>query len=267
MPFQVRERFAQRKRGELGLSLVAPVYNEEANVERLHARVVEVFGMRADFELILVDDGSRDRSAELIRALARRDPRVVGVFFAHNCGQTAATSAGLQLARGHLTATLDADLQNDPGDLPLMIERLQREGHDAVVGFRMKRRDSWLRRVSSRVANGVRNWISKDSIKDTGCSLKVFRTEAIQAIPLFEGMHRFLPTLLRYYGFSVAEHGVSHHPRTAGTSKYGLWNRVFKATRDLFVVRWMRTRLIRLPIREVTGTSVEREKQKAQHAR
>jgi len=233
------------------LSLIAPVYDEEANVERLHARVVEVFGTHVTWELLLVDDGSRDRSAEIIRELARRDPRVVGVFFQRNCGQTAATAAGIQLARGRLLATLDADLQNDPRDLPAMIDLCRR--HDAVVGWRTKRRDTFVRRASSRIANRVRNWISKDSIRDTGCSLKVFRAEAIQALPLFEGMHRFLPTLLRYHGFDVVEHGVEHHPRTAGTSKYGVWNRAFRATKDLFAVRWMRTRLLKLPILEVVG--------------
>jgi glycosyltransferase involved in cell wall biosynthesis len=251
LPFQVRDRFPERARGTLALSLIAPVYDEEANVERLHARVVEVFGAGDAWELVLVDDGSRDRSPALIRALAQRDPRVVGVFFERNCGQTAATAAGIQVARGKLIATMDADLQNDPGDLLPMIELAAR--HDAVVGWRQKRRDTFVRRASSRIANGVRNWISKDSIKDTGCSLKVFRAEAIQALPLFEGMHRFLPTLLRYHGYSVVEHGVGHHPRTAGVSKYGVWNRVFRATRDLIAVRWMRGRLIKLPIREVTG--------------
>lgn len=251
LPFQVRDRFPGRTRGEIELSLIAPVYDEEANVERLHARIVEVFGARGGWELVLVDDGSRDRSPELIRALTVRDPRVVGIFFQRNCGQTAAIAAGIQLARGKLIATLDADLQNDPGDLPAMIELMS--GHDAVVGWRMKRRDTFVRRASSRVANGVRNWISKDSIRDTGCSLKVFRAEAIQALPLFEGLHRFLPTLLRYHGFKVVEHGVGHHPRTAGVSKYGVWNRVFRATKDLFAVRWMRARLLKLPIREVSG--------------
>ncbi|MDZ4772931.1 MAG: glycosyltransferase family 2 protein [Planctomycetota bacterium] len=248
--WEVRDRFPARRTASVDVSLVAPVFEEEANLERLHARVVEIFGMRTAWELVLVDDGSKDRSAQLIRDLARRDPRVIGVFFGRNRGQTAATAAGVHLARGRLIATLDADLQNDPADLPKMIELI--EGHDAVVGWRMKRRDTFIRRISSKIANGIRNWISKDSIRDTGCSLKVFRAEAIQAIPLFEGMHRFLPTLMRYHGFSVIEHGVNHHPRTAGISKYGVWNRAFRALKDLFAVRWMRARLLRLPIQEVT---------------
>lgn len=111
-----------------------------------------------------------------------------------------------------------------------------------------------MRRASSKLANRVRNWISQDQIRDTGCSLKLFRAEAIRSIPLFEGMHRFLPTLLRYHGFSVIEHGVSHHPRTRGTSKYGVWNRAFKATKDLFAVRWMKKRRLVIPVREVVGS-------------
>lgn len=236
--------------GALELSLVAPVYDEVENLERLHRRVIEVFGSGDGWELVLVDDGSRDGSAQKIRELARADRRVVGAFFAHNCGQTAATAAGVQLARGRVVATLDADLQNDPADLPAMIQMLS--GCDAVVGFRTKRHDDFVRRASSRVANGIRNWISKDAIIDTGCSLKVFRAEAIQAIPLFEGMHRFLPTLLRYHGYRVVEHPVSHHPRTAGASKYGVWNRAFRAFKDLLAVRWMRGRRILLPLVEVT---------------
>lgn len=233
------------------LSLVAPVYNEFENLPALHARVREVFANGPEWELVLVDDGSRDGSDQRIRELAGADPRVRGVLFERNCGQTAATAAGLHAARGRLIATLDADMQNDPGDLPAMLRALG--DNDAVVGYRLKRNDTFVRRLSSRVANAVRNWISGDRIRDTGCSLKLFRAEAIQAIPLFEGMHRFLPTLLRYHGFRVIEHGVSHHPRRAGTSKYGVWNRAFKATKDLLAVRWMRRRLLRLPIRELVG--------------
>ena len=248
--WQVRDRFQDRLAARVDLSLVAPAFDEEESLERLHARVVEVFGDRSDWELVLVDDGSRDGTAALIRELAARDPRVVGVFFARNCGQTAATAAGVHLARGHLIATLDADLQNDPGDLPAMIELLP--GHAAVVGYRRKRHDDFVRRASSRIANAIRNRISKDAIRDTGCSLKVFRADAIRAIPLFEGMHRFLPTLLRYHGFDVVEHPVGHAPRLAGKSKYGVGNRAWRALKDLFAVRWMRGRRLVLPIREVT---------------
>ncbi len=230
----------------LELSLVAPVYDEEPNVRALYARVREALGDQRAWELVLVDDGSRDRSAELIRDLAREDPRVRGVFFSRNCGQTTATKAGILAARAPLIATLDADLQNDPGDLPGMLQAL--DGYDAVVGYRVERHDSFVRRASSAIANRIRNAISGDTIRDTGCALKVFRAEAIRAIPLFEGMHRFLPTLLRFHGYTVIEHPVSHRPRAAGKSKYGITNRAWKAFKDLLAVRWMRSRIVRMPL-------------------
>ncbi len=232
---------------QVELSLVAPVYDERDNLEPLYQRVVEIFGSRVRWELVLVDDGSRDGSTEVMRALAQRDKRVRCVVFAHNCGQTTAMRIGIHSSRAPLIATLDADMQNDPADLPAMIDKLG--SHDAVVGYRLKRNDNFVRRVSSKIANAIRNWLSGDSIRDTGCSLKVFRAQAIREAPLhFEGMHRFMPTLLRYYGFSVLEHPVSHHPRRAGSSKYGVLNRAFRAFRDLLAVRWMRSRIRRVTL-------------------
>jgi glycosyltransferase involved in cell wall biosynthesis len=198
--------------------------------------------------LILVDDGSKDRSAQIIERLSSEDSHIRGLYFEANCGQTSATAAGLRNARGALIATLDADLQNDPSEIPRMIGLMGE--HDAVVGYRSKRRDGWVRRASSRIANSVRNRVSGDSIRDTGCSLKVFRSEAVLSLPLFEGMHRFLPTLLRYHGYSVLEVPVSHYPRLAGKSKYGIRNRLLRAFKDLLAVRWMRSRLIRYRLRQ-----------------
>ncbi|HEV8112126.1 MAG TPA: glycosyltransferase family 2 protein [Planctomycetota bacterium] len=231
------------------LSLVAPVFEERDNLRPLYAKVIDVFGAGRDWELVLVDDGSRDGSSDVIRELAREDQRVVAVFFSENRGQSAALAAGVHAARGRRVATLDADLQNDPADLPAMIEALG--DHDAVVGFRLRRQDTFVRRISSRIGNGVRNWISLDRVRDTGCSLKVFRAEAMRSIPWFHGAHRFLPTLLRYQGFRVIERPVSHHPRRAGKSKYGIGNRALRGLLDLLAVRWMRSRLIDFPVREV----------------
>lgn len=226
----------------LRLSLVAPVYDEVENLRPLLARVVEAFGEGIAWELVLVDDGSRDGSRELARELAEGDPRVVPVSLARNAGQTAALAAGFRAARAPLIATLDADLQNDPADLPMLLEALGEA--DAVVGYRAVRRDGWVRRASSRIANAVRNLLTGDSIRDTGCGLKLFRREAILSIPLFHGMHRFLPTLLRWHGFRVLEVPVSHHPRLHGRSKYGVGNRLWRGLADLLAVRWMRSRIL-----------------------
>jgi glycosyltransferase involved in cell wall biosynthesis len=230
------------------LTLVAPVYNELDNLVPLLDKVRQIFGERTRWELVLVDDGSTDGSTERIGELADAELRLRPVYFGRNCGQTTAMSAGIQAARGPILATLDADLQNDPADLPRMITAL--EGHDAVVGYRVGRKDTVVRRASSRIANWIRNRLTGDQIRDTGCSLKVFRREAIRSIPLFEGMHRFLPTLLRMHGYDVIEFPVSHHPRIHGKSKYGVRNRALRAFRDLMAVRWMRTRIVRPPIVE-----------------
>jgi dolichol-phosphate mannosyltransferase len=228
------------------LSLVVPAYNEQESLPRLYERVVEALGSALQWELVLVDDGSEDHTFHVMSELEKKDPRVRALRLLANAGQTAATSVGLQSARGNLIATLDADLQNDPIDLLPMLEALGE--NDAVVGYRVGRRDDWVRRMSSRIANGVRNRLSGDQIRDTGCSLKLFRAEAISSIPLFEGMHRFLPTLLRFHGYRVIEVPVSHHERLAGESKYGIRNRAWVAFKDLLAVRWMRSRIIRAQV-------------------
>jgi glycosyltransferase involved in cell wall biosynthesis len=223
------------------LSLIAPVFDEEENLVPLHERVVAALA-GYDFELLLVDDGSRDGSAGVIRRLVERDARVRGVFLPRNCGQTSALRAGIEHCRGRLIATLDADLQNDPADLPALLAALGE--HDAVVGYRERRRDNVVRRISSRIANRVRSSVTGDGVRDTGCSLKLFRREALLSLPLFEGMHRFLPALLAMHGYRFVEHPVSHHPRLRGRSKYGIWNRLPRSLRDLLAVRWMRARTI-----------------------
>lgn len=228
------------------LSLVVPAYNEEGSLRALYDRIVETLGDRLRWELILVDDGSDDRTAERVTALSKNDVRVRAVSLVRNSGQTTATRVGIEMARAPLIATLDADLQNDPSDLPAMIDLLA-ENPDvhAVVGYRLVRRDNLIRRVSSRIANAVRNRLSGDDIRDTGCSLKVFRAAPLKSMPLFEGMHRFLPTLLRFHGYQVIEHPVSHRPRVAGESKYGVLDRAWVAFKDLLAIRWMRTRIVR----------------------
>lgn len=223
------------------LSIVVPVYDERENLDPLVAEIAAALApTRLEFEILLVDDGSKDGSSEKIDELARSTGFVRGLHFRANRGQTAAFDAGFKAARGAIVVTLDADLQNDPSDIPALLAAL--DGYDAAVGYRRVRRDSFLRRVSSKIANGVRNRLSGDDIIDTGCSLKAFRRECLLEIKLFSGMHRFLPTLLRIEGRRVVQVPVHHRERHAGTSKYGLWNRVFRASADLLVVRWMRKR-------------------------
>lgn len=236
------------------LSVVIPVYNEEENLPHLWPElraVLESLGLA--FEVVFVDDGSRDRSAELIRELREADPRVRLVRLKTNAGETAATDAGFKTARGRRVVTMDADLQNDPHDIPLLLSHLDR--WDAVTGWRANRGDgdTVLRRVSSQVANRVRNWISDESIHDSGCTFRAFRRECLRGLVLYRGFHRFIPTLLRMRGYRVIEVPVRNRPRRYGESKYGVLNRVFVATTDLLVVRWMKSRLLRYEVAENVG--------------
>lgn len=226
------------------LSLVIPVYDEAENLPPLLEEIraaLEPAGR--SFEVLLVDDGSRDRSWEVIRAAADADARVRGLRFAENRGQTAAFAAGFRAARAPLTVTLDSDLQNDPADIPAMVAALEEAGADVVLGIRSNRRDNLVRRLSSRIANAYRRWRTADDTVDTGCSLKVFRTELVRDMPLFTGMHRFLPTLARLQGArKIVQRPVNHRPRLHGQAKYGVWNRLWVGLADVSAVRWMQKR-------------------------
>jgi glycosyltransferase involved in cell wall biosynthesis len=242
------------------LSVVIPVYNEEDNLPRLWPELRGVLEqMAVSFEVIFVDDGSRDRSAEIIRAMREADGRVRLVRLKANAGETAATDAGFKAARGQRVVTMDADLQNDPHDIPALVQRL--EQWDAVTGWRIARGegDSIVRRISSRVANGMRNWLSDESIHDSGCTFRAFRRECLRELVLYRGFHRFIPTLLRMRGYRVIEVPVRNRPRRFGESKYGVLNRMFVAFVDLLVVRWMKNRLLRYEIAEDVGGELIRD--------
>jgi dolichol-phosphate mannosyltransferase len=231
-----------------GISVVVPVHNEEPNLLVLRDRLVPVLEqIGLAFEVILVDDGSNDGSLLVARRLATKDPRIRSVAIAQRSGQTAAMDAGFRMARHPVVVTLDADLQNDPGDIPKLLALLPQA--DVVCGVRLRRHDTWLRRAQSRIANRVRDWITGDHVTDTGCSLKVYRREYLRRLKLYNGMHRFLPTLLRLEGARVVEVPVSHHPRQAGQSKYGIRNRALSGLRDCLAVRWMRQRALHYQIR------------------
>jgi glycosyltransferase involved in cell wall biosynthesis len=226
------------------LSIVVPLYNEEENLPVLDGEIRAALSpLGLAYEILYVDDGSTDGSLGALRRLAAADGRIRILRHRRNAGQSAALASGFRAARGELLATLDADLQNDPADLPRLLAKLD-EGYDVVSGVRRNRQDTWLRRISSRIANAVRNWATDESITDVGCSLKAYRTRFLAHLPMFGGMHRFLPTLVRWNGARVTEIAVNHRPRLHGVAKYGIGNRLFRALADLFAVRWMRRRWI-----------------------
>jgi glycosyltransferase involved in cell wall biosynthesis len=229
------------------LSICVPVYNEADNLPLLHEAIVAVVDpLNLATEIVLVDDGSTDQSWKQIQALVEKDARVRGLKFMHNCGETAASDAGMRAARGQYVMTMDADLQNDPKDIPKFIEALG-QGWDCVCGTRVANRgkgDSFVRVASSRIANGVRNKLSQENITDAGCTYRAFKRECVDRLKLYRGLHRFIPTLLKMEGFTVTEIPVSNNPRVHGESKYGVWNRLFKSFRDLLAIRWMKSRLL-----------------------
>jgi dolichol-phosphate mannosyltransferase len=236
------------------LSIVVPVYNEEESLPLLWQEIREVLDPTGlPYEAIFVDDGSQDRSAEIIREFRREDPRVRLIKLKVNAGETAATDAGFKAVRGRRVVVMDADLQNDPHDVPGMLARL--DEWDAVTGWRVNRAagDSWIRRLSSRIANGVRNWLSQETIQDSGCTFRAFRRECLRDLVLYRGLHRFIPTLLRIRGFRVIEVPVNHRPRRFGKSKYGIGNRALRAFIDLLAVRWMKDRHLRYEVAEELG--------------
>jgi len=237
------------RKTEMQLSVVIPVYNEEDNLGELSDRLFAAIApLSQPFELIFIDDGSSDQSAEVIRQLGIQHSEIRLLQFEQNSGQTSALDAGFRAARGEQVVMIDSDLQNDPADIPLLLKHLQ--DHDMVAGKRVKRNDPWIRLVSTRIANGIRNWVSGEDITDSACGLKAFRREVIERLKLYDGLHRFLPTLARIEGFSVIEVPVSHHPRKKGKAKYNIRNRAFRALIDLFAVTWMKKRHLKYRIIE-----------------
>jgi dolichol-phosphate mannosyltransferase len=236
----------------LRFSLVVPIYNEEENVQNLLAEVEEVLAPHGPFEAVVVDDGSVDRSLVRMQEWKRQRGaewlRIVTLV--HNSGQSAAVRAGVERARAEIVATIDGDMQNDPRDIPAMLARVEAREADAVVGVRRKRQDTFTRRVSSKIGNGVRNWLTGDRVTDAACGIKVIRREYFLRAPQFVGMHRFMATLVRYLGGKVVEMDVNHRPRAAGTAKYGIGNRIWKGLRDCMAIRWMRTRVLRHRVKE-----------------
>jgi glycosyltransferase involved in cell wall biosynthesis len=226
------------------ISVVVPLFNEEENVPLLQSELTRALS-DLDYEVVFVDDGSTDRTADRIEP----GPRIQVLRFQKNAGQSAALYAGLKNARGATAVLIDGDLQNDPADIPKLLAEIER-GADLVCGYRAERKDTFVKRVTSRVANFVRSRFTKDGVRDTGCTLKAMRRECISALIPFKGMHRFIPALVKGAGFRLVEIPVNHRARKFGQSKYGLGNRALRATVDMFGVRWLLSRQLNYKSRD-----------------
>ena len=225
------------------VSVVVPVFNEEENMSILQSELrAALAGL--DYEIVFVDDGSTDRSAEKIET----GPNIQVIRFENNTGQSAALYAGIHGARGQTIVTIDSDLQNDPADIPRLLQEISR-GADLVCGYRTKRKDTLTKRLTSRIANFVRSRFTKDHVRDTGCTLKAMRRECADALVPFKGMHRFIPALIKGAGYRLVEIPVNHRPRRFGQTKYGFGSRALRATIDMLGVRWLLSRRLNYKIR------------------
>jgi len=231
------------------LSIVLPVFNEAQSLPILWEELQEVLKTVEDSaEVIVVDDGSTDSSVEFVRLQQLTDPRVRLIRLAANRGLSSALAAGLCAVRGRIVVTLDSDLQSDPHDIPRLLAQLDRA--DAAVGWRQARRDPWLKRLSSRIANRVRGVVLGDQVRDSACSLRAMHRRCVDSLPFFDGFHRFVPALLRQAGHHVIVVPVNHRPRRFGVSHYGVRNRAWRGVVDMLGVRWLQARRLRYEARE-----------------
>lgn len=226
------------------VSVVVPVKDEFENAVPLLMEICTALRGKASFEVLFVDDASKDGTAGALLAARPQAPELRVLKHHKNSGQSRAVRTGVIAARGQLVATLDGDGQNDPADIPLLLEVWKRESGKTgtlglVAGQRMKRQDSWIKRVSSRVGNGVRQWLLNDGTRDTGCGLKLFSRDAFLALPYFDHIHRYLPAMMLREGYRIAHADVNHRPRSHGTSKYGTLDRLLVSLSDLVGVRWL----------------------------
>lgn len=226
------------------LSVVVPIFNERGNLEELMRQIDEALG-EFSYEVLAVDDGSTDGSDRELQRLSQIHANLRVIALPHNSGQSTALAAGFGSARGTLVATIDGDLQYDPREIPALVQAISESEADAVVGYRVGRRDSRWKRVQSVIANRTRDFITADRIRDTGCGLKLLRRDILNRIALFQGMHRFIPTLVRIAGGKVVEVPVAHRPRVWGRTKYGVWNRMLRGLLDSMGVRWLKRRALR----------------------
>ena len=234
------------------LSLVVPAFNEEEVIPTLLQRVESSLqALGRPFEVLIVDDGSTDRTPALLAEARKTRPWLRVLRMQKNAGQSAAFEAGFAAARGQLIATIDADLQNDPEEIPRLVQLLDEKQVDMITGWRKDRQDTRFRRWQSRQANRIRNWITQETVNDSASSLKVYRAHCVKGLKLFRGAHRYFPTLVKLRGYTVFETPVKHSQRFAGTAKYGFGNRAFVGIYDLIGVRWLKKRWLRYECQEV----------------
>ena len=226
------------------VSVVIPVYNEAENVSELQRELASAL-KEISHEILFVDDGSQDRTVDQIK----RTSSVRVLEFEKNAGQSAAIYAGLRAAGGNVLVLIDGDLQNDPHDIPRLLAEIDR-GADLVCGYRANRKDTWFKRIQSQIANSIRSRFTKDGVRDTGCTLKAMRRECLEALVPFHGMHRFIPALIKGFGYKITEIPVNHRARLHGFSKYSFGNRALHATIDMFGVRWLLGRQIKIRVKQ-----------------
>ncbi len=220
------------------ISVVIPIYNEKDNIVPLYRDLRKVMdSLGKSYEILYVDDGSTDGSSDILQKIALEDPNVSLVKFAENRGESAALDAGIWYARGEVIVTMDGDYQNDPRDIPVLLSKL--DEFDVVCGYREKRKDTFSRRIASKIANFIRRKLTGDDTRDVGCTFRAFKAKFAKRIRVFTGLHRFLPTFFRLEGARICEVPVTHRPRLGGKSKYGIWDRAWRAFIDLFAVLWM----------------------------
>ncbi len=228
---------------DYSLTIIVPVYNEEENLLRVEEKLNEyILSSKINCQILLVNDGSTDNSEELMKMICDRNTAFNYISFEKNCGLSAAIKAGFDHSTTNLTGYIDSDLQTDPFDFDLLLAQI--DNFDLVNGYRHERKDSFIKNLSSQVANTVRNWFTNDQMDDTGCPLKIIRTEYAKKIPMFKGLHRFLPAMILLQGGRIKQVPIRHYPRVAGTAKFGLRNRLIKPLMDCFGYLWMKKNYI-----------------------
>lgn len=228
------------------ISIICPFYNERPNLKELFERLQACTqNLQEPWEIVFVDDGSTDGGGIYIEELIGSHPKMRLVQLEKNSGLTAAFWAGFEEARGEILATLDSDLQNPPEEIPRLVELIQTSGADIVTGVRQVRRDGWVKKLSSKIANHIRRSVTKDTMQDVGCSLRIFKRQTLSAFLPYKGMHRFFLVIAEAEGFKIEQVSVNHALRVGGKSKYGFWNRLIGPLTDLFVVKWLLFRKVR----------------------